>query len=450
MNISLENTGKVSAELIVKVEAADYQAEVEKSLKSFRRNANVPGFRKGMVPMGLIKKQYGAAAKAEEVNKLLQNKMFEYIKENNVNMLGEPLTSEKQEMVDFATADDFTFIFDIALAPQFEVEVSAKDKVPYYTIDVTEDLVEQQCKMYQQRAGEYKKVDSYQDRDMLKGLLAELDENGSTLEGGLQVEDAVMLPSYFKNDDQKAIFADAKVNDVLVFNPNTAYAGNEVELSSFMKIKKEEVAQHAGNFSFQVNEITRYEESELNQAIFDQVFGEGNVTSVEEFKQKIKEQMAQNFVADSDYKFLVDVRDYLKNKVGKLEYPDALLKKIMLLNNKEKGEEFVNENYDKSIEELTWHLIKEQLVKANGVKVENNEVTEMAKQATRAQFAQYGMMNIPDEMLENYAKEMLKKEDTVENLVNRVIEGKLAAALKSQVKLDNKTVTLEEFNKMFA
>lgn len=450
MNISLENTGKVSAELIVKVEAADYQAEVEKSLKNFRRNANVPGFRKGMVPMGLIKKQYGAAAKAEEVNKLLQNKMFEYIKENNVNMLGEPLTSEKQEMVDFATADDFTFIFDIALAPQFEVEVSAKDKVPYYTIDVTEDLVEQQCKMYQQRAGEYKKVDSYQDRDMLKGLLAELDENGSTLEGGLQVEDAVMLPSYFKNDDQKAIFADAKVNDVLVFNPNTAYAGNEVELSSFMKIKKEEVAQHAGNFSFQVNEITRYEESELNQAIFDQVFGEGNVTSVEEFKQKIKEQMAQNFVADSDYKFLVDVRDYLKNKVGKLEYPDALLKKIMLLNNKEKGEEFVNENYDKSIEELTWHLIKEQLVKANGVKVENNEVTEMAKQATRAQFAQYGMMNIPDEMLENYAKEMLKKEETVENLVNRVIEGKLAAALKSQVKLDNKTVTLEEFNKMFA
>ncbi|MCQ2247030.1 MAG: trigger factor [Bacteroidaceae bacterium] len=450
MNISLENTGKVSAELIVKVEAADYQAEVEKSLKNFRRNANVPGFRKGMVPMGLIKKQYGAAAKAEEVNKLLQNKMFEYIKENNVNMLGEPLTSEKQEMVDFATADDFTFIFDIALAPQFEVEVSAKDKVPYYTIDVTEDLVEQQCKMYQQRAGEYKKVDSYQDRDMLKGLLAELDENGSTLEGGLQVEDAVMLPSYFKNDDQKAIFADAKVNDVLVFNPNTAYAGNEVELSSFMKIKKEEVAQHAGNFSFQVNEITRYEESELNQAIFDQVFGEGNVTSAEEFKQKIKEQMAQNFVADSDYKFLVDVRDYLKNKVGKLEYPDALLKKIMLLNNKEKGEEFVNENYDKSIEELTWHLIKEQLVKANGVKVENNEVTEMAKQATRAQFAQYGMMNIPDEMLENYAKEMLKKEETVENLVNRVIEGKLAAALKSQVKLDNKTVTLEEFNKMFA
>ena len=175
-----------------------------------------------------------------------------------------------------------------------------------------------------------------------------------------------------------------------------------------------------------------------------------NMSSDQRMIEQFKEQMAQNFVADSDYKFLVDVRDYLKNKVGKLEYPDALLKKIMLLNNKEKGEEFVNENYEKSIEELTWHLIKEQLVKANGVKVENNEVTEMAKQATRAQFAQYGMMNIPDEMLENYAKEMLKKEETVENLVNRVIEGKLAAALKSQVKLDNKTVTLEEFNKMFA
>ncbi|MDO4214353.1 MAG: trigger factor [Bacteroidales bacterium] len=450
MNISLENASKVSAQLIVKIEAADYQEAVEKSLKAFRRNANVPGFRKGMVPMGLIKKQYGEAAKAEEVNKLLQNKVFEYIKDNKVNMLGEPLPAEDQEMVDFATAEEFTFKFDIALAPEFTVELSSKDNLPYYTIDVNDEMVERQCETYKQQAGHMENVDSYVGaNDMIKGLLAELDENGNVKEGGIQVEKASLMPTYLKNEDQKALFNGAKVNDVLVFNPNTAYDGNETELAALLKIEKTEVAAHAGNFSYQVEEITRFVASELNQALFDQVLGEGKVSSEEEFKAALKTQLAGSFVADSDYKFMVDLRTYLTQKVGKLEFCDTLLKKIMLQNNKEKGEEFVNENYDKSIEELTWHLIKEQLVAANGIKVDDKEVTEMAKQATRAQFAQYGMMNIPEEMLENYAKEMLKKENTVEGLVNRVIENKIAAATKTQVTLENKSVSIEEFNKMF-
>ena len=450
MNISLENTSKVSAKLIVKIEAADYQEAVEKSLKTFRKNANIPGFRKGMVPMGLIKKQYGEAAKAEEVNKLLQNKVYDYIKENNVNMLGEPMICEDQEAVNFAAAEDFTFKFDIALAPEFTVELGANDEVPYYTIDVNEDMVNNQCNMYQQQSGHMEQVESYEGgNDMIKGLLAELDENGSVKEGGIQIEKASIMPSYLKNDDQKALFNGVKVNDVLEINPNTAYDGNESELSALLHIEKDEVAAHTGNFSYQVEEITRYVAAEMNQALFDQVLGEGKVSSEEEFKAALKAQLAGSFVADSDYKFMVDLRTYLAEKVGKLEFCDTLLKKIMLQNNKEKGEEFVNENYDKSIEELTWHLIKEQLVKANGIKVDDKEVTEMAKQATRAQFAQYGMMNIPEEMLENYAKEMLKKENTVEGLVNRVIENKIAAATKTQVTLENKTVSLDEFNKMF-
>lgn len=450
MNISLENTSKVSAQLIVKIEAADYQEAVEKSLKTFRKNANIPGFRKGMVPMGLIKKQYGEAAKAEEVNKLLQNKVYDYIKDNNVNMLGEPLIAENQEVVNFAEADEFTFKFDIALAPEFKVELSGKDALPYYTIDVTEDMVNSQCQMYQQQGGHMESVETYEGgNDMIKGMLAELDENGSVKEGGIQVEKASIMPSYLKNDDQKALFNGAKVNDVLVINPNTAYDGNESELSALLHVEKADVAAHAGDFSYQVEEISHYQPAGLDQALFDQVLGEGKASSEEEFKAALKAQMANNFVADSDYKFLVDLRTYLAEKVGKLEFPDELLKKIMLQNNKEKGEEYVAEHYDKSIEELTWHLIKEQLVAANNIKVDQNEITEMAKQATKAQFAQYGMMNVPEEMLENYAKEMLKKEGTVENLVNRVVESKIAAAVKPQVKLEAKTVTIDEFNKMF-
>ena len=447
MNISLQNVDSVSAVLTVQIEKADYQEKVEKALKTLRQKVNMPGFRKGMVPAGLIKKQYGVSVLAEEIDKLLQEKVFEYIRENKVNMLGTPLPKENQ--VNFETEENFEFSFDIALAPEFNVELSANDNVDYYDINVTDEMVDQQVKMYTQRTAKYEKVEDYQDNDMLKGLLAELDENGNTKEGGVQVEGAVMMPVYMKNDEQKAIFNGAKTNTVLVFNPSVAFDNNEAELASLLKVKKEEVADHKGNFSFQIEEITRMIPGELTQELFDQVLGEGKAHNEEEFRAQIKETIAKQFEADSDYKFLIDVRTYLTNKIGKLEFPDALLKRIMLDNNKEKGEEFVAENYEKSLEELTWHLIKEKLVAANDIKVEQGDLTNMAKEATRAQFAQYGMINVPEELLENYSKEMLKKQESVEALLNRVVESKLSETLKGQVTLNHKAVSAEEFNQMF-
>ena len=447
MNISLQNVDSVSAVLTVQIEKADYQEKVEKALKTLRQKVNMPGFRKGMVPAGLIKKQYGVSVLAEEIDKLLQEKVFEYIRENKVNMLGTPLPKENQ--VNFETEENFEFSFDIALAPEFNVELSANDSVDYYDINVTDEMVDQQVKMYTQRTAKYEKVEDYQDNDMLKGLLAELDENGNTKEGGVQVEGAVMMPVYMKNDEQKAIFNGAKTNTVLEFNPSVAFDNNEAELASLLKLKKEEVADHKGNFSFQIEEITRMIPGELTQELFDQVLGEGKAHNEEEFRAQIKETIAKQFEADSDYKFLIDVRTYLTNKIGKLEFPDALLKRIMLDNNKEKGEEFVAENYEKSLEELTWHLIKEKLVAANDIKVEQGDLTNMAKEATRAQFAQYGMINVPEELLENYSKEMLKKQESVEALLNRVVESKLSETLKGQVTLNHKAVSAEEFNQMF-
>ena len=443
----MQNVDKVSALLTVNIEKADYQERVEKVLKKYRQQVNMPGFRKGMVPMSLIKKQFGKSAMAEEVDKLMQDAVNNYIRENKVNMLGMPLPNEeKMQVIDFDTQENFEFVFDIALAPEFKAEVTEQDVIDFYTITVSDEMVNSQVDMYAQRAAKYEKVEEYADRDMVKGLLAELDENGNTKEGGIQVEGAVMMPSYMKNDEQKAIFATAKVNDVLVFNPNAAFEGNEAELSSLLKIKREEVAEMKSNFSFQIEEITRAVPAALTQELFDQVFGEGAVSSEEEFRGKIKESIAAQFEADSNYKFLLDARTYLMNKVGKLEFPDALLKKIMLMNNEDKGESFVEENYEKSLEELTWHLIKEQLTEAFEIKVEQADIMAMAKENTRMQFAQYGMMSIPEEMLENYAKEMLKKKETVEGLVNRAIESKLAAALKGKVALNNKEVSMEEFN----
>ena len=450
MNVSLQNIDKVSGLLTVKLEKADYQDKVEKTLKSYRQKAQIPGFRKGMVPMSLMRKMYGKSVTAEEVNKILSETVYKYIEENKVNILGEPLPDEdKQQPIDFDTMDEFEFFFDIALAPEFEVSVSSEDKVDYYDIEVTDEMVNNQVKAYTQRNGKYEKVDAYQENDMLKGLLAELDAEGNTKEGGIQVEGAVMMPMYMKNDEQKAIFANAKVNDVLVFNPFKAWDGNAAELASLLKIDKDAAAEIKADFSFQVEEITRFVEGELNQEIFDQVFGKDVVKSEDDFRVRVKEVIAKQFASDSDYKFLIDARKLLTDKVGKLEYPDALMKRIMRLNNPDKDEKFFEENYEKSLQELTWHLIKEKLVKANDIKVEQQDIADMAKEATRAQFAQYGMLNVPEELLNNYAKEMLKKKETVEGLVNRVIERKLAAALKPQVTLEHKNISAADFNKMF-
>ena len=325
MNVSMQNVDQVSALLTVNIEKADYQERVEKVLKKYRQQANIPGFRKGMVPMSLVKKQFGKAVMAEEVDKLMQEKVNEYIRENKVNMLGMPLPNEeKMQTIDFDTQENFEFVFDIALAPEFKAEVTEQDTLDYYTIAVSDEMVNSQVDMYAQRAAKYEKVEEYQDRDMVKGLLAELDENGNTKEGGIQVEGAVMMPSYMKNDEQKAIFATAKVNDVLVFNPNAAFEGNEAELSSLLKIAREEVAEMKSNFSYQVEEITRAVPAAVDQALFDQVFGEGTVTSEEEFRGKIKAGIASQFEVESNYKFLLDARTYLMNKVGKLQFPDAL------------------------------------------------------------------------------------------------------------------------------
>lgn len=451
MNISLENIDKVSAVLTIKMEKADYAERVEKALKDYRRKASLPGFRPGQVPMALLKKRFGKDITAEEVNKLLGEKLYAYIKDNKLNVLGEPLPSEgRQQNIDFDTMEEFSFAFDIALAPEFKAELGAEDTVDYYDIQVDDKMVDNQVKMFAQRGGSYETVDSYETKDMVKGLLAELDENGNTKEGGIQVENAVLLPEYMKDDEQKAIFNGCKVNDVVVFNPNKAYGGHDVEIAALLKIKKEDVPAMTSDFSYQVQEITRFKDAELNQELFDNVFGKDAVKSEEEFRNKIKGIMAEQFADDSNFKFFLDVRTYLMNKVGKLEYPDAFLKRFLRVSSASRGEKFVEEDYDKSIEGLTWQLIQDQLVKAYDIKVEREDLVKTAKNLIRIQFAQYGMINLPEELLNNYANDMLKKEKEVESLFNRSVENKLAAALKDVVTLNRKEISVEDFNKMFA
>lgn len=448
MNISLENPEKVSGVLTLVVEEADFAGDVEKQLKDYRKKANVPGFRPGQAPIGLIKRQVGAQVKVDVINRLVGEKLYEYVKENKINMLGEPMPHLGEAPVDLDAAAPYTLKFDIAIAPDFKVKLTNKDSIVYYDITTDDAIVDQQIEAFASRSGSYQKVDEYQDNDMIKGDIRELNEDGSAKEGGITVSQASMLPTYIKVDEQKALFQGCKVGDIIVFNPKKAYPESNIEISSLLKVSKEEAEKITADFSFQVTEISRYQKHAIDQDLFDQVYGEGNVKDEADFRAKVTEGIKEQMVQNADFRFLQDVRKYVEEKIGEVKYADDLMKRIMLANNKDKGMEYVEKNYEASIKELTWSLAKNQIVEAQKIKIDDADVKAVAIDVTRMQFAQYGMTSVPEEYLEQYAEGMLKNREQVDNLVNAAVDRKLMAALKDVVKLDKKTISFEEFGKL--
>ena len=448
MNISFESADKINGLLTITIEKADYEEKVEKQLKEYRKKAQVPGFRPGMVPMGLIKKQYGTAVKVEEVNRLLGEKLYDYVRENKIRMLGEPLPNEeKQQPQDLQGDGPFTFVFDIAVAPEFKAELTGKDKIDYYNITVDDKLVDDQVQMYASQAGEFVEAQEWSGNDTLKGDLRQLDASGNTLEGGITTEGGMIMPSYIKGEEEKKKFEGAKPGDIITFNPKKAYPDNDAEVAALLKVEKDLVKDLESDFSFQITEIRHFQPAAVDEKLFEKVFGE-EVKTEADFRARIADTIKPQLQSNSDYKFMIDVRKYVEKKVGELTLPEALLKRVMLNNNKDKGEEFVEKNFQASIDELKWHLMKEQLVEANNIKVEEEDLKQVAKEAIRVQFAQYGMSNVPEDVLENYAAEQLKKRENIDNFVDRAVEVKLTAALKQVVKLNTKDITLDEFNKM--
>ena len=450
MKVSFENPDKINGLLTITVEEADYKNEVDQTLKDYRKKANVPGFRPGQVPMGMIKRQYGGAVKMDAINKIVGEQINKYIADNKINMLGQPLASEAQQPQDLEKEGPYTFIFDIAVAPEFEIELTSKDKIDYYDINVDDALIDRQVEMFASRLGKNVDVEEYADGDVIKGDLRELDKKGNTKEDGLTVEAAMVMPEYIKAAAQKKLFKGAKVGDVITFNPRKAYKDSDAEMAALLKIEKDKLAEHEGDFSYQITNIQRFENHAIDQELFDQTFGKDQVKDEKAFRAKIAEGLKGQLEMDSDYKFLQDVRKYAEEKVGQLTYPDALLKRMMKENNKEKDQEFIDKNYDASIKELTWSLIRNRLSEKAQVKVNDEDVRNAARETARVQFAQYGMNNVPDEYVNNYADELLKKQESVQQFVDRAIDLKLIEAFKKTVKLNKKSISLDDFNKMMS
>ena len=451
MNITFENPDALNGRMTIVVEENDYKANVEKKLKEYRRKANVPGFRQGHAPMPYIVRMYGTGIKLDEINQVVNKGIYDYVKENNINMLGAPMPAEQQEEQDLEGAAPYTFVFDIAVAPEIDIKLSKRDQVPYYRIQVDDKLINQQAEQYQRQFGHYEKAEQYdpEENDVLKGTLTEVDKKGNEKEDGIKIEDSMLMPKYFADKKQADIFKEAKLEQTLTFNPKKAYKGNDSEIAALLKKKKDEVADIDADFAFKVTEISRFVPAEADTDLFDKLFEPGTVKTKKAFHEKVAEQIAKQFAEDADYRFNIDMRKHIEKKAGKITLPEELLKRFMLENNKDKGAEYVEKNFEGSLEALKWQLMKDKLIDTYEVKIEHEDVINIARANAQRQFAQYGMNNVPEEYINKYADDMLKKEDFMRSCIDQAAEEKLMQKLKEVVKVVETDISFEDFNKLF-
>ena len=454
MNIEKEQIDDLNAVVHITIEKDDYEPRVEKVLKDYRKKVNMPGFRPGKVPASLVKKMYGKAVLVDEINKLVSENLSQYINENNLDILGEPLPSEKQQTIDFDQDEQFKFSFDLALSPEVDVKLTKREKLPYYQIEVTDDMLEGQKKNVTSRFGTTEQREEAGEKSMLKGDFVQLDQKGEILEDGIKAEDAVMSASIIKDEAEKKKIMGAKVGDEIVFEPKKAFP-NDTEISYLLKINKEQAAEVDGQFKFTVKEISEYVDPELNQELFDKIFGPGKVTNEEEFTAQVKEDLENTLKMESEYKFSVDAKEKLMGKVD-MKLPEEFLKRWIKATNQDKEKEDqqlsddqIENEMPRFLEDLKWQIIRNQLIKDNELKVEQQDVVDFAKKSARMQFMQYGLNNVPEEHLESYAVDMLKNEDQQRSMAEGAINDKVMDFVKEAVKVDTKEVSREDFNKMF-
>lgn len=448
MNITKENIDALNATITVRIEKDDYQSTVEKVLKDYRKKANMPGFRPGMVPAGLVKKMYGKAVTADEVNKMLSNNLSQYLVNEKLPILGDPLPNEeKQAPIDWDKDEDFEFVFDIALAPEFEVKLDKNTTFDYYTITVDEDTVNKQAEAYTGRFGENANVGEVAEKDLVRGDFVQLDAEGNELENGIKAERVIISVDLIKDEAIKTELIGKKSGESLVLDPVKAYE-NRHEVGHLLNLSHEDAEKVEGDFRFTILEVLRFQPAALNEDLYKKAFGEDtDVKTEEEFRARIKKDLENNFVFSSNYKFALDVREALIEKVG-MDLPEAFLKRWIRLTNEKLTEEQIENDFPNFLKDLRWQLIRDRLVKDNQIEVTEEEVKTEAKRVAAMQFSQYGMFNVPDEHLENYAAQMMKNEEEGKRLYVKAEEDKVLEAVKSKVTINGKQISHDDFNKL--
>ncbi|MDZ7738332.1 MAG: trigger factor [Bacteroidales bacterium] len=446
MNITKENTGEMNAVLKVVVVKDDYQEKVDEVLKDHKKKANLKGFRPGKVPFGLIKKMYGTSVQLEEINKVVSEGLNKYITDEKLDILGDPLpVADENDNIDLETQDDFVFSFEIGLAPEFEVKLSGKNKVPYYEIKIDKKLRNDFLDSYRRRFGKYEETDTVAEDDMVRGDIVKLSDEGEPIEE-TRKHDSALSVKVIKDEDVKKAFIGSKAGDTVDFDIRKSFP-NEHEIAGLLQTEHENVADVKGMYSFHIKTVSSFAMAEVNQELFDQVYGEGTVSTKDEFMSRLDDEIKENLAKESEYKLSLDTRNMVIEKTD-FDLPEEFLKKWLVRTNKDITEEQVEKDFDSFLRDLRWQLIRNKLAKENEIKVEEQDLVNEAKEFTRMQFQQYGIFNAEDSQLEQYAREILKKEDDYRRIADKLIDDKVIASIKEQVKIDTKKVSTDEFNKM--
>jgi trigger factor len=450
MNISKEVKDDLTAILKIQINKGDYEPRVEKVLEDYRKKARIDGFRPGKVPGGIIRKMYGKSVMADEINKLLSENIMKYIQDEKIQILGEPLPSENdQKPIDWENDSEFEFAFDLGLSPEFELKLSKKDKFVAYDIVPDDKIIETYKDNYARRYGSFKICNGIEDgKEMVKGSFVELNEDGTVKEGGISTTDSTIYLEFLKDEEIKKQFDNISAGSELSFNLRKAYP-NDVEMASILKIKKEQAATTNSDFQLTVDSISKFEKAEINQELFDKIYGEGNVTSDEQFISKIKEEISSNLSRETDYKFRLDAKEKMLEKVD-FKLPVDFLKRWIYLSNEGKfTKEQIDQDFPKFERDLQWQLIQNKIIKDNDLKISDEEILDFAKVYARMQFEQYGLYSVPEEHIVNFAQESLKREDERRRLFERKYEDKVLDFVKEAVTIENKSISAEEFDKLF-
>lgn len=447
MKVDYAKIDEVNGEIAVTLEEKDYADKVKKQLKEIGKKHAEPGFRPGHVPAGLILKKYGAAVKYDIINKEVGNAVFDYIKENKLHVLGNPIPLQNE---DFNINDaDFTLKFKVGIAPEFDTHVNKDLHVPYYTIQVSDDMIGNQDQQFSRRFGKQEPGEAVDATALVKGVITELDENGQPKENGVVVENGIVSPQYFKSDEQREFFMGKKVGDVVKFNPAATCDANATEMASMLNIEKSEADAHKGDFNIEIKEIIVLKPAEHNQEFFDMVFGADKVHSEEEYRVALKDMIAAGLRNDSNYRFTIDARNAISAAIGDLQLPDDILKDFLKSQNEALNNENIDEEYTRLRPELEWELEKEAISSQLDIRVDEEDLKNTARMIAQSQFAQYGMTNVPVETLDRYVSDILKDDKSRNQVYSQTADMKLYNGIRASVTVDDKEVSVEEFNDLF-
>lgn len=445
MDITKQNTNELNAVLKVKVGPQDYESRVNEALKNYQKKASMPGFRPGKVPSSLIKKMYGKSILVDEINKLLSDSLHNYIVENKIEVLGNPLPRRDDEQdIDWDNQKEFEFTYDLGLAPQFNVDISKSKKYTQYKIRIDEELVDKFANDIRMRYGKVTNPEVSEDKDMLFGEFAQLDRQGNILEGGIMKNSSVAVDR-IHDEETKKKFIGLEKDDTVVVDPKKI-STNTTDLGAMLGISKEDAEILDTNFRFTVFNISRMSPADLNEELFSKVYGE-EVKDEAGFRAKIREELEKMFSQESEKRLQNDIMNTMIDEL-KLELPDEFLKRwLMAVNEKPLTMDLINAEYDQYSRGLRWQLIENKILKDNEIKVSSDEAAAYVKDLVREQYQRYNQMEIDEEELDQTVSRILQNEKEANRIYEKLYSDKLLDLFRNKVTIETKEVTYDEFNK---